>query len=264
MPGKIITLTTDFGLRDPYVAEMKAAILGICRAAAIVDVTHEVEKFNVRMGAYILASAAPYFPKGTIHVAIVDPEVGTRRQPLLIKTNNGFFIGPDNGLLILASEKEGIVETRQITNRRLMLPEVSNTFHGRDLFAPAAAYLSNGVSPTEFGPEAPDFVKPDFAGVTRKGTTVVGEVLYIDGFGNVITNISDRELALLHLRRGCRIKINDCQLHLEIGKTYEENKPQQSLALIGSHGYLEIAVNQGNAGKKLGARVGDKIRLAKA
>ena len=141
MEGKIITLTTDFGLRDPYAAEMKAAILGICPAATIIDVTHEVEKFNVRMGAYILASAARHFPKGTIHVAVVDPEVGTQRQPLLIQTNNGFLIGPDNGLIALASEREGIVEVRQITNRRLMLPQVSNTFHGRDLFAPAAAHL---------------------------------------------------------------------------------------------------------------------------
>src|SRR5512139_642490 len=139
LPRKIVTLTTDFGLRDPYVAEMKAVVLGICPTATIVDVTHEIEKFNVRAGAYILASVAPYFPKGTIHVAVVDPEVGTRRQPLLVQTKHAFFIGPDNGLLLLASEKEGIVETRIITNRGLMLPKVSNTFHGRDVFAPAAA-----------------------------------------------------------------------------------------------------------------------------
>jgi len=260
---KIITLTTDFGLRDAYAAEMKAAILGICPTATIVDVTHEVEKFNVRMGAYILASAARYFPKGTIHVAVVDPEVGTQRQPLLIQTNNGFFVGPDNGLLFLASKREGIVETRQITNRHLMLPEGSNTFHGRDIFAPAAAYLSNGVPPTEFGPVTRDFVKPDFARIKRRGTTLVGEVLYVDGFGNITTNISERDMTQLQLRRGC-LKLNDHELQLDISKTYGENKLHQLLALAGSHGYLEIAVNQGNAAKELGAKVGDKIILAKA
>jgi len=258
---KIITLTTDFGLTDPYAAEMKAVILGICPTATIVDVTHEVEKFNVRMGAYILASAARYYPKGAIHVAVVDPEVGTRREQLLIQTHNGFFIGPNNGLLFPASEREGIVEVRQITNHKLMLPEVSNTFHGRDLFAPAAAYLANGVAPTEFGPEIRNFVKPDFAQATRIGTVLSGEVLYIDGFGNVVTNISDRDMTLLHLRKCCSIKFNDCQLQIEIGKTYGQIKPHQFLALIGSQGYLEVAINQGNAAEKLGAKIGDKISL---
>jgi len=181
------------------VAEMKATILGICPEAAVVDITHEVDKFNVRMGAYILASAAPYFPKGTIHIAVVDPDVGTQRQPLLIKTKREFFVGPDNGLLVLASEKEGIVEIRQITNRKFMLPKVSNTFHGRDLFAPAAAHLANNVSPTEFGPIARDFVKPDFARATRSETALNGEVLHIDEFGNIITNISDPEMTLTQL-----------------------------------------------------------------
>ena len=263
MEGKIITLTTDFGLRDPYAAEMKAAILGICPAATIIDVTHEVEKFNVRMGAYILASAARHFPKGTIHVAVVDPEVGTQRQPLLIQTNNGFLIGPDNGLIALASEREGIVEVRQITNRRLMLPQVSNTFHGRDLFAPAAAHVANGVPPEEFGPVARDFMRPNFARITFSGTTLMGEVLYVDGFGNVITNISEKDLTQLQLRRGS-LTLNARKLQFEICKTYGENKPHQFLTLVGSHGYLEIAVCQGNAAEMVGAKVGDRIRLTKA
>src|SRR3989337_251787 len=129
---KIVSLTTDFGLRDPYVAEWKAAILGISANTVIVDVTHEVEKFNIRMGAYVLASAAPYFPKGTIHVAVVDPSVGTQRRPLLIQTGQGFFVGPDNGVLVLAAERQGIKSIHEITNQRLMLPHVSSTFHGRD------------------------------------------------------------------------------------------------------------------------------------
>ncbi len=264
MPVRIISLTTDFGLRDPYAAEMKAAILDICPTATLVDVTHEVEKFNVRMGAYILASAAPYFPKGTIHVAVVDPEVGTRRQPLLIQTKKGFLIGPDNGLLFLAAEKEGITGTRQICNRRLMLPEVSDTFHGRDVFAPAAAHLAKGVLPAEFGPVTHSLVEPDFGRVIRRGSTLVGEVLHIDGFGNIITNISEREIVPLNMREYLHVALNDHELQLEISKTYGEGKRHQLLALAGSHGFLEIAINQGNAAKKLGANAGDKIRISKA
>src|SRR3972149_8419795 len=117
----MITLTTDFGLKDPYAAEMKAVILGICPNAVIVDITHEIAKFNIRLGAYVLASAVPYFPKGSIHVAVVDPGVGTRRRPILITTQQGFFIGPDNGVLILAAEQQGISGIHEITNPRLML-----------------------------------------------------------------------------------------------------------------------------------------------
>ncbi len=261
---KTLTLTTDFGLRDPYVAEMKASILGTCPIATIVDITHEVEKFNIRMGSYILASAAPYFPKGTIHIAVVDPGVGTQRRPLLIQTKRGFLIGPDNGLLYLASQKEGILETRQITNPKLMLPRVSNTFHGRDIFAPTAAHLANGVSPTEFGPTVHDLVKPSFAKVTRRGSTLAGEILHIDSFGNIITNITEREIVLLHPIENCSIQLNDHELQLDMGKTYGDHELHQFLALIGSQGYLEIAVNQGNAAKKLGAKAGDKISLTKA
>src|SRR4030066_406520 len=129
----MITLTTDFGLKDSYTAEMKAVILGICPHAVIVDITNEIAKFNVRMGAYVLASATPYFPKGTIHVVVVDPGVGTRRRSLLIQTKQGFFVGPDNGVLLLAAEKQGVTSIHEITNTKLMLPHVSNTFHGRDV-----------------------------------------------------------------------------------------------------------------------------------
>jgi len=262
--GKIVTLTTDFGLRDPYVAEMKAAILGICPAATIVDITHEVEKFNVRMGAHILASAAQHFPEGTIHVAVVDPEVGTQRQPLLIQTKRGFFIGPDNGLLTLAATIQGIIETIQITNRKFMLPEISSTFHGRDVFAPAAAYIAAGIPPREFGQITIETVKPNFARVTHNRAMLIGEVLHIDGFGNIITNISDQEMRLIHLEKTCSVEVGDRQLRLEIGKTYGHSKLHQPLALVGSHGYLEIAVNQGNAAETLGTKVGDRIRITKS
>jgi S-adenosylmethionine hydrolase len=261
---KIITLTTDFGLKDPYAAEMKATILGICPNAAIVDITHEIEKFSIRMGAYVLASAVPYFPKGTIHVAVVDPGVGTRRRPILIQTQQGFFIGPDNGLLILAAEHQGITGTRKITNPRLMLPRVSSTFHGRDVFAPAAAHLANGVHPTEFGSEIRDAVEPEFTKVTRRKDVLVGEVLHVDNFGNIITNISEKEIAQLRTKDVVSVKLPNQKLKLKLRKAYGEVKPQEPLALIGSHNYLEIAINQGNAAAEFETKPGNKIKLSLA
>jgi S-adenosylmethionine hydrolase len=259
---KIITLTTDFGLKDPYAAEMKAAILGICPNAAIVDITHEIEKFSIRMGAYVLASAVPYFPKGTIHVAVVDPGVGTRRRPMLIQTRQGFFIGPDNGLLILAAEHQGISRIHEITNSRFMLPRVSSTFHGRDVFAPAAAHLANGVQPTEFGPEIRDAVRPEFTKVTLGKDVLVGEVLHVDNFGNIITNIGEKEIVRIRMKDVVNVKLTNQKLKLKLCKAYGEAKPQEPLALIGSHNYLEIAINQGNAAAKFETRPGDKINLS--
>jgi len=259
---RIITLTTDFGLKDPYVAEMKAAILRISATTVIVDVTHEIAQFNIRIGAYVLASATSYFPEGTIHVAVVDPSVGTRRRPILIQTQHGFFIGPDNGLLILAAERQGTRSIREITNKRLMLPQVSSTFHGRDVFAPAAAHLANGVAPAEFGPEICDAVKPDFTKVTLKEGVLVGEVLHVDNFGNIITNISKKDVSRIRAAGVVNVKLPSQELKLKFCKTYGEAKPQKPLALIGSHCYFEIAVNQGNAAEKFEARVGDKIRIS--
>jgi S-adenosylmethionine hydrolase len=259
---KIITLTTDFGLKDPYAAEMKAAILRISPNAAIVDVTHDIAQFNIRMGAYVLASAAPYFPEGTIHVAVVDPGVGTRRRPLLIQTRQNFFVGPDNGLLILAAEQQDIKCIREITNARLMLPHVSSTFHGRDVFAPAAAHLANGVAPAEFGPEIRDAVKPDFAKVTLREGVLVGEVLHVDNFGNIIININAKEVARIRGAGAVNVELSNQKLQLKLCKAYGEANPQESLALIGSHNYLEIAVNQGNAAEKFKVRPGDKIQLS--
>src|SRR5208283_4092285 len=131
----MITLTSDFGLKDPYVAEMKGVILTINPKAALIDITHEVEKFNIRMAAFMLASAAPYFPQGTIHMAVVDPGVGTQRRAILIQTKRSVFVGPDNGILILAAQPRGIEHAYQLTNPKFMLPKISNTFHGRDIFA---------------------------------------------------------------------------------------------------------------------------------
>jgi S-adenosylmethionine hydrolase len=261
MPSKIITLTTDFGLKDSYAAEMKAAILSICPNAIIVDITHEIEKFNIRMGAYVLASAVPYFPKGSVHVAVVDPGVGTRRRPILVQTRQGFFVGPDNGILVLAAEKQGIMRVHEVVNPRFMLPQVSNTFHGRDIFAPAAAHLLDGVKPAEFGPEIREASKPKFAKVTPRDGAIVGEVLHVDGFGNIVTNISEKEVAQSHVKAAVSVDLPGCKLKLNFCKAYGDTKPHEPLALIGSHGFLEIALNQGNAAEKFKTQIGDKVTV---
>jgi hypothetical protein len=261
MPRSIITLTTDFGLKDPYVAEMKAVILNISPNTLIVDVTHKVEKFNVRMGAYVLACASQYFPEGTIHVAVVDPCVGTERRAILVRTENAFYIGPDNGVLALAAKSQKIEHVHEIRNRRFMMPKISNTFHGRDIFAPAAAHLANGTSPAEFGPEIREIVTPEFAKVVRREEVLVGEVLYVDGFGNVITNFGEKELELMNVKDAVNVEFKSVRLKLKFCRAYAEVEPQKPLAIIGSHNFLEISINQGNAAETFKIKAGDKIKL---
>jgi S-adenosylmethionine hydrolase len=261
MPRPIITLTTDFGTKDSYVAEIKAVILSLSPDARIVDLTHEVDKFNTRMAAYMLACAAPYFPKGTVHVVVVDPGVGTKRRALLIQTRNGFYAGPDNGVLTLAANDQGIEHVFEITNRKLMLPRISNTFHGRDIFAPAAAHLINGTKPEEFGPETDKISTPRFTRIVRRKNMLIGEVLYIDGFGNIITNIGKRELDLMNPKEAVNVKFKSTKLRLKLCKAYAEVGKGEALAIVGSHSFLEISVNQGSAAKKLKVKVGDKITL---
>lgn len=261
MPTPIITLTTDFGLRDTYVAEMKAVILSICPSATIVDITHEIEKFNIKMGAYVLASASPYFPKGTIHVVVVDPGVGTERRPILVQTNQGFYVGPDNGVLALTIKSQCITHIYKISNQKFMLPKISQTFHGRDIFAPTAAHLANGTPSAEFGPEILDIATPEFAKIIRKKDVLIGEVIHIDRFGNIITNFGEKELKLLNIKGVVNVKLKNIRLRSKFCRAYGEVKPQEPLALVGSHNFLEISINQGNAAKNFGTKIGDKVTL---
>jgi S-adenosylmethionine hydrolase len=260
---RLITLTTDFGMTDPYVAEMKGVILGINPNVNIVDLSHEIEKFNIRMAAYTLASASPYFPQGTIHVAVVDPGVGTKRRPLLIQTQKAFYIGPDNGLLTLAAREQQVKHVFQIANPKLMLPEISNTFHGRDIFAPAAAHLAKGIGPDEFGPEIRKIFTAKFARVARGKNTLIGEVLHTDRFGNIITNILAEDLHSIGAESSIYVRLKTRRLWLKLCKSYAEVKKKGALAIVGSHGFIEISVNQGDAASNLGAKTGDKITLSK-
>jgi S-adenosylmethionine hydrolase len=260
----IVTLLSDFGLKDPYLAEIKAVILSISPEARIVDITHEIEKFNIRMGAFILASAAPYFPPDTVHVAVIDPGVGTKRRPIIVKTEQGFYIGPDNGLLMLAAQKEMITKVYHIFNTKCMLPKVSNTFHGRDIFAPVAARLATGILPSEFGPVIQDYVFPEFAKPKAKKGEMVGETLYIDSFGNIISNISEADInsAGFHEGDSLSVKIGGKSLDLRFCSAYGEVSKSTALVLVGGSGFLEVAVNQGSASKVLGAKVGDEFRVS--
>jgi S-adenosylmethionine hydrolase len=257
----MITLTSDFGLKDPYVAEMKGVILTIIPNATLVDITHDIEKFNIRMAAFTLASAVPYFPKGTVHLAVVDPGVGTQRRAILVQTKQSFFVGPDNGILILPAQNQGIEHIYQLTNPKFMLPEVSSTFHGRDIFAPVTAHLDKGVEPSEFGPEISDAVTPKFASVKRENGCLIGEVLHVDGFGNVITNIKEKEMSNSKV---VEIKLPTVSLKLAFGKTYSQANLNEPIALIGGHGFLEIALNQGSAAEKFQVKAGDNVKVRPA
>jgi S-adenosylmethionine hydrolase len=262
MRRPIITLTTDFGSRDPYAAEMKAVVVGISPNATIVDITHQIDKFNISMGAYILASAYPYFPEGTVHVAVVDPGVGTKRRPIIVQTERGCFVGPDNGLLALAARSiGGEMHIYSITNREFMLPSVSNTFHGRDIFAPAAAHLANGRRPADFGKEIYKMISPGFMRTIRRKDAFEGQVIHIDDFGNIITSFTAKQLQTMKIKDEARLKIGEVKRTLKLCKAYGDVKKRQPLAIIGSSNLLEISVNQDSAASKFNVQVGNKISI---
>jgi len=259
----LITLLSDFGLRDPYVAEMKAVILSIYPDASIVDISHEIEKYDVQMGAYTLARAAPYFPKGTIHIAVVDSGVGTERRPIIVETKRSFYVGPDNGLLMFSAQKEGIIHIYEVTNRKYMLKMVSKTFHGRDIFSPAAAYLAKGIQALDFGPEVCNPIVPSFAKPLMLDREIRGEVIHVDGFGNIVTNVTEERLKAMDIKEGVRLSVTlkDNEVLAKLCLAYGDVPADSPLTVIGSGGFLEIAVNRGNAAQTFGIKTGDRVIL---
>ncbi len=262
MNRPVISLTTDFGLTDSYVAEMKGVILTICPDATIVDISHLITKFNIRMGSFILAEAVPRFPEGAVHVAVVDPDVGTDRKSILIETKSSFFVGPDNGLLYFAAQNQGIKCVREITNKKLMLPHVSNTFQGRDVFAPTAACLANGASPSDLGPRIRRLLRPTFAKVTCKKDKLQGEVLHVDGFGNIITNFTAKEISTIRNSEIINVTHRRNNMDIMLCKSYARTEKEMFLAIIESHGFLEIAINHGNAARTIEAQIGDPLEIS--
>lgn len=252
----IITLTTDFGVNDPYVAVMKGVILSIDPDADIIDICHTVRPQDVAQAAYILSTTQRYYPRGSIHIAVVDPGVGTRRQAILLVTPQGFFIGPDNGVLgYVVEESLPNVEAIALTNDRYWLSPLSSTFHGRDVFAPVAAHLSKGVSPGDFGDAIPS-IATIFVPRPQVGDDGVlkGRVIHIDRFGNLITNIREADLppARLFVEVGGHI-IDD------LSPSYEEG--EDLLAIMGSESRLEVSVKNGSAAKFLKSKVGDEVKV---
>lgn len=258
----IITLTTDFGLRDAYVAEMKGVILGITaragRPVQLVDVTHEVRAHDIAGGALALEAAAPFFPPGTVHVAVVDPGVGTARRALAVLAGGQVFIGPDNGLFtpFLAGEAWRAFRLEAPEYR---LPVVSPTFHGRDVFAPAAAHVAAGLDPARLGPPVTDPCRLAWPEVREVAGTVAGAVVHVDRFGNLVTSIHDQSVAALGPDPMIRIAGRVVPL---VG-TYGELPPEGAGALIGSSGRLEIAVREGDAAAILKAGPGMAVVVSR-
>ncbi|MCD6323933.1 MAG: S-adenosyl-l-methionine hydroxide adenosyltransferase family protein [Desulfurococcales archaeon] len=254
---KVIAFLTDFGLSDAYVGQMKGVALRICPEAKLADITHGIPKYNVLWGAHILRISRRYFPKGTVFVGVVDPGVGSERKAVAIVGEEGnVYVGPDNGLLYPSAAEEGIKAVYELNPEKAGLPEIAHTFHGRDLFTPAAALIACGVNPASIGRRlsADDLVK--LPKIPRKpkvmGEAVRARVVYVDGFGNIITDMGTSELRnYLGVKLGGIVQISfdggRTWVSVKYGRTFSD-VPEGSLVLYeGSHGLIEIAVNRGNA-----------------
>lgn len=255
----VITLLTDFGLRDYYVASMKAVILSICPSASIVDISHEVSSFDVYEAAFLLAASYGHFPRNTVHVAVVDPGVGTQRKPLVLKTRNFFFVGPDNGVLSLASELDGLVEAREISSQKLILRSPSSTFHGRDVFAPAAAHIACGMPVSQVGPEVREITKLTAALPSATGGVFECKVIHVDKFGNVVTNLPADRIPSASGR--LTLSCSSGTYEIPLVRAYGEVPDGALLATIGSAGFLEVSVNKGSAASRLMINKGENVIL---
>jgi S-adenosyl-L-methionine hydrolase (adenosine-forming) len=258
----VIALFTDFGTRDAYVAQLKGAIVSIHPTAQLLDLTHEVGAFDVRAAAYLLDASARYFPARTIFVAVVDPGVGTARRPVLLVTQaEKYYVGPDNGLFTRVIEREGFQAAYMLTQAAYFLPQVSATFHGRDLFGPVAAHLARGVYLDHFGPNLEELVRLPYARPQRMGETVVGEVIHMDHYGNIATNIPSEILTHLVPGQWLTLTLAERTHILPFVKTYEAVLPEQLVCLINSNDACEIALPHGNAAASLAIQVGDRVVL---
>ena len=262
----VITLLTDFGTSAEYVGLMKGVILSICPSAAIVDITHKIDSQDIEQAAFTIHSSYGYFPDGTVHLVVVDPEVGCRRALLALEMKKQFFIAPDNGVLSLLYDEGNITSLIQITNSRYFLSSVSRTFHGRDIIAPVGAHVAAGLDLRKLGPEINirQVVRLDNLGarISESGE-LVGKIVFIDDFGNLITNIhfnTLRDSAKADEKGRIQVKVGSHVIN-GLSETYGSARSKDTLALIGSRGYLEIAVNKGNASHALNAEKGDSVRV---
>lgn len=260
LPSPIITLLTDFGLEDGYVGIMKGVILSLNPAVRLVDLSHEVPPQDIVSGALVLQSAWRYFPPGTIHLAVVDPGVGSGRRAMAAAWGEHFLVGPDNGLFSLVFAEQTPLSMVCLENPRYFLPEVSATFHGRDIFAPVAAHLSRGVTLSSLGPGLFDPVRLVLPVPRFGAAAVAGEIIASDHFGNLISNIPWGKLHSWLRGRPASLRVRG-QVIPHLVTTYNDASAGSLLALGGSHGYLEIACRQGSAAQVLGAGVGEEVGL---
>jgi len=262
----IVGLLSDFGLRDSYVSEMKATVLSRCPDARLVDISHEIRKFDVRMGAFVLASAARSFPEGSIFLAIVDPMVGSERMPLVVQSKRSLYVGPDNGLLMLAAIREGLQAVYCIDEQKYLSSTVSATFHGRDLFAHVVGDLTDGVPSSNVGSLVTDFVRPNFGQPIADVGVMRCEVLHVDDFGNVVTNADFSSVKRSSLTSGKRLNllVGRTRLRLMFVRTYDDIPEGTIGCLIGSHDFLEIAMKMRNASKMIGVRPGSKLKIRRS
>lgn len=254
----IITLLTDFGQQDGFVGTMKGVILNICPEATLVDLSHDISPQNIEEAAFVLRNAYAYFPAGTVHVVVVDPGVGSDRQAIIAKTSEFTFVGPDNGVFSYIYRLTSDVRVTAITNRTYMLAELSRTFHGRDIFAPAAAHLANGVKTEVFGTQWLDFVKGHVPEPAVHGDHIEGHVLHIDRFGNIITNITEATFTAMTSQKVYSIHLGACTFD-RVCASYADVVVGQPLAILSSAGLLEVAVNSGHAAGQLGVERGDTV-----
>jgi len=260
---RIVTFTTDFGLSDPFVGIMHGVVLNIHPETTVVDISHAVASYDVFDGAWTLAQAYRFFPSRTVHVVVVDPGVGSQRRPIIAETDDHIFVAPDNGVLSLVEAREQKFVVRHVTAERYFLQPVSRTFHGRDIFAPVAGWLSKGVAPAEFGPEISDYVRLPLRQVEHVGeNSLRGEVLKVDKFGNLITNIGELDAPALFASEIPAVSILIAgETITRVCKSYAEGGDDEIFAIIGSSGYLEIAAKQASAAEKLAAGVGTPVGL---
>jgi hypothetical protein len=257
---RIVTLLTDYGLRDSYVGALKGAMLSIAPHLMIIDVGHTIAHQDVIEAAYTLKGYYREFPKGTIHLAVVDPGVGGPRRPILAETRNHFFIGPDNGIFSYVYQQEQVSQVIHLTAGQYFAPEISDTFHGRDVFGPVAAHLASEVEARWFGKWVEDFIKLPLPQLRAAAGALAGEVVHVDRFGNLVTNI---DLASFYaLVKGKRYRITAGAESLEsISRSYSDGQPGQLLALFGCQQTLELSVNKGSAANKLGKGRGLQVTV---
>jgi S-adenosylmethionine hydrolase len=257
MAETFLTLTTDFGTCSPYVAAMKGVILSLNPEARILDLSHDIPPQDVRHAAYFLASALPHYPPEALHVVVVDPGVGAGRDILYVEVGCQRLLVPDNGCWTLLYEGRPPVRVLRLTERRFWRHTISNTFHGRDIFAPVAANLSLGLDPRKLGPSAANWVRLHRPAPSAGPEGIAGEVLFVDRFGNLVTNIPGEALAR---HAGVRwVKVGDRDVP-QFVQTYGEAPPGSLVALVSSDGWLEVAVTQGSAARTLQAGVGTPVR----